>query len=211
MKYILFNDVNLIINKYRKVLIFNILILFIYLCVNISIDNQTNINLFLSMLGINCTLDSNLLSIIMYIFNIIFIIFIPLVLIINDLEHMDNIFLRLKIKKWITFKIMSILLITFTYKILIYIIIMILGKNSSIMYYFIKDYLFSISIQMLFMFIYLVANKNRIIIPFIIILFAFNIKYAILNIININIYILFILPIIELVLLVLISKKKYIL
>lgn len=211
MKYIFMNDVNLIINKYKKVFIFYVVLLLLYLWVNMTVDNQMNINLFLSALGLNCTLDSNLLSLIMYILNICMIMIIPLILLINDLEHMENIFLRLKLKKWMIFKTMSILLITFIYKVLIYILILLFSKNYVILSYFVNDYLFSITIQLFFILFYLIVNKNKKVLPIIIALLIFNFKYLILDVININNYILCILPIINFILLMSISGKKYIL
>lgn len=211
MKYIFMNDVSLIINKYKKVFIFYVVLLLLYLWVNMTVDNQMDINLFLSALGLNCTLDSNLLSLIMYILNICMIMIIPLILLINDLEHMENIFLRLKLKKWMIFKTMSILLITFIYKVLIYILILLFSKNYVILSYFVNDYLFSIIIQLFFILFYLIVNKNKKVLPIIIAVLIFNFKYLILDVININNYILCILPIINFILLMSISKKKYIL
>ena len=181
----------------------------LYLWVNVT--DQIDIDLFLSALGLNCTLDSNLLSLIMYILNIYMMIMIPLILLINDLEHMENIFLRMKLKKWMIFKTMSILLITFIYRILIYILVSFFNKNYMILSYFVHDYLFSVTIQMFFILFYLIIHKNKKILPIVIVLLIFNFKYLIVDVININNYLLYTLPIISFVLLMVISKKKYIL
>ena len=209
MKYIFTNDANLIMNKYKKTFLFYIVLLLLYLWVNVT--DQIDIDLFLSALGLNCTLDSNLLSLIMYILNIYIMVMIPLILLINDLDHMENIFLRMKLKKWMIFKTMSILLITFIYRILIYILISFFNKNYMILSYFVHDYLFSVTIQMFFILFYLIVHKNKKILPIIIVLLIFNFKYLILDVININNYLLYALPIISFILLMVISKKKYIL
>ena len=125
MKYILINDIISFFRKYKKLIFcFELLIILILL---IQIFIGIPINLFKSIVGLNSNINDGLFSILIFLLNLGFHLIIIFQIFDNDIKNgTDNIFLRIKLSKWLLYKFVSIILLNFIFRIIIYVIVTII-------------------------------------------------------------------------------------
>ena len=125
MKYILINDIISFFRKYKKLIFcFELLIILILL---IQIFIGIPINIFKSIVGLNSNINDGLFSILIFLLNLGFHLIIIFQIFDNDIKNgTDNIFLRIKLSKWLLYKFVSIILLNFIFRIIIYVIVTII-------------------------------------------------------------------------------------
>lgn len=217
MKYILVNDIEYLIKK-RKLLILILLIiplLVLFLNVKSSFSNDEIISI---CLGNNLNKNSNVLEMIMFIFNIFTYVFIMIDLYIKDITYqLDNIFLRYNYVKWDHQKSIITLCLTTLLKISQYIVLFaflfILRKNGSFPFkLLLSDLSLTIFLQILFISIYfciLCFTSKKYFIYFIYILIILFIPKNVLKMNMIEIFMFYVLTFILLAMKNLFLKKYY--
>lgn len=127
MKYILINDIISFFRKYKKLIFCFELLIILILLVQIFIGIPININLFKSIVGLNSNINDGLFSILIFLLNLGFHLIIIFQIFDNDIKNgTDNIFLRIKLSKWLLYKFVSIILLNFIFRIIIYVIVTII-------------------------------------------------------------------------------------
>lgn len=166
MKYIFINDIfNFLKNKAKLIflfLVFYISILIFYKVVY-KIELSSEI---CDILGINYSsnFERGLLPNLLFIFNIFVNIYICMYLFTYDINNnLENIFLRITQKKWLIYKMISIVLISAFIRVIIFFIAFILFKGDVIFYFkvFALYNIFIFVIQLFFLFIYIVISKSK--------------------------------------------------
>lgn len=216
MKYIFLNDISFVLNKMKKILstyLFSILFVSFFYNMN-KLDLVDMINV---ILGNNFKINSSLyIELIMYVLHLSICIYMVFSIYIKDVRYqLDNIFLRVTPNSWIRNKNISFLLIMFLFKIIEYLLLMILmylfGYNLNITYItsmFVTDYLYYILIQYFSLIAYITFNlldRAKIIILISIVIFCFLYPKNIMNCTS-NINIVYI----AICILLLLSALKYI-
>jgi len=111
MKYVIFNDVKLILNKYKKYLLMYLILLVCFVFIQVLMGNPADKSLVVKAFGLNAD-RQDLLALTMFAFHLTFFIYIAIVLFVNDLKSGKcNLFLRISIQKWILYKFISIIVI----------------------------------------------------------------------------------------------------
>lgn len=127
MKYILINDIISFFRKYKKLIFCFELLIILILLIQIFIGIPININLFKSIVGLNSNINDGLFSILIFLLNLGFHLIIIFQIFDNDIKNgTDNIFLRIKLSKWLLYKFVSIILLNFIFRIIIYVIVTII-------------------------------------------------------------------------------------
>lgn len=127
MKYILINDMISFFRKYKKLIFCFELLIILILLIQIFIGIPININLFKSIVGLNSNINDGLFSILIFLLNLGFHLIIIFQIFDNDIKNgTDNIFLRIKLSKWLLYKFVSIILLNFIFRIIIYVIVTII-------------------------------------------------------------------------------------
>lgn len=216
MKYILMNDLKLLKQKKKMIIVYLIIILS-YLLYNSWINKGLNIELIYRTFGLKCTSESLMLDILMYIYNIVSFIYFTLLVFNNDIKtNITNIFLRMNMKKWLITKIVSIINITVILKLLSYILVTLIyivegTFNFEIIKCFLINTIWILFIELFVLYGYILFKKIPYILPVFIVLILINYKYLLFNFIAYNNYIFIALLInIILVTIILFNNKKYI-
>ena len=212
MKYIFIKDFYNYFKYHKKIWISYIVIIFLSILFGNLIGLQLKDSIAMS-LGLNCSPNSGILEIIMYILNIGFYI-LPVLLVINtDIKfNADNLFLRIDLKKWLYGKILSIIIILFVQKIITFIVIaaICLFYNYTPFGFidvFINNYLLILFIQLLFFMVYIISSYSKRIIIFFILVLLLLIKYLFINSYTVN-KVLIMFLIITVCILILFLKNK---
>lgn len=170
MKYVIYNDIDYIFKNKKKL----ISLLFILSIISILILIQSRDTIFDILtvgLGLNLKLkESGTMEIIMYLLNLFFFLYLIVDIYIKDITYnIDNIFLRIKPLKYIIYKNIGFILITFLIKMLQYILCILLGIimnkefSMNIIDLYFTDYIYILIFQYLFMilyYIYIIMKKN---------------------------------------------------
>lgn len=165
MRYTLFNDVYTFVKKYCKYIIFYYLIVLFFIIINLLMYKQFTNDLFFKSLGVLYSSDMGILDIIIFYFNFSFNLFVVFQIFDNDIKNgICNIFLRMSIKKWLSFKCISLALITLLKNLIFYVILMIISIGFqfnifSILKQFIISIIFIIFVN-LFVLITVTLKKN---------------------------------------------------
>ncbi|MEG2311702.1 MAG: hypothetical protein RSB72_03295, partial [Bacilli bacterium] len=187
LKYIIINDVNYILKKSYKYIIGYIILIgascFIFKITGAIIDEQ-NVK---HMLGLDFSFKIGPLAIVIFGLHFSMALYLLFGLVTNDLNNgINNIFLRMKAKDWIHYKIISIALIYFLLKIVIYcclsFILSFENLSINIFAYFSLDYLFFILVQLILLLIYILKPSFQV--CFLTILFVLIIKFKLFNMIQ---------------------------
>lgn len=127
MKYILINDIISFFRKYKKLIFCFELLIILILLIQIFIGIPININLFKNIVGLNSNINDGLFSILIFLLNLGFHLIIIFQIFDNDIKNgTDNIFLRIKLSKWLLYKFVSIILLNFIFRIIVYVIVTII-------------------------------------------------------------------------------------
>lgn len=194
MKYIIRNDVSYIFtNKRLLFVLYFVAISFVSMLYTMSgMDTNSSLSI---ILGNNYKVNESLyIELIMYIFNILIAVYLCFLLYIKDIRYnLDNIFLRVNPKCWIINKNLIFLIIMAFFKVLEYLLIMIIffvsNKNIDL-YYMIfimfKDYIYHLVVQYFLLFGYIVIELLKRMKPLFIVLCLLLIIIFPKNILNSN-------------------------
>ncbi len=177
MKYIYINDISYLLKKHIKILLVLFLVPVITMLINIKGLEPAieHINMCMGTDLINKLSDNDILVVLMFILNIFVYIFFIADIYVKDISYqLDNIFLRMKALSWIIRKNTVFVLLTILMKVIQYILIIIallIYKKSdiftlSILELIVKDLFYTISVQFLFITIYIISSlvrKNKVI------------------------------------------------
>lgn len=184
MKYLIYNDVFHFIRK-RKLLILLIFLLPL-LPVLLSINSQISLLdiLFVST-GTNFDIDNfNILQLLMLLFNSFAFLYLTIDMFVKDLDdNLENIFLRIKPKKYIMLKSVFLMFFTFLLKLFQYILIIVITSlikginlDINVILLFFVDFTYLLLIQLGFLLIYIIfiiLKKNIYFLTFMIFLSLF--------------------------------------
>lgn len=200
--------------KKRKFILCYIVITLLF----ILFENMMGVSsdtLITSALGLNYSLNTYILDIIMYIMNIGFTILSVVIIFSNDFnEGIENIFLRMNKKKWLCLKLLNIILIIFFTKVLLFFIIMILCVIKGIVIkrmieYFCVTLFIHIFISLLSIFLLLLSVTNKYLIFLIITICIINVRRLFINFLNLKISIILSAIILLFVLIMVFNHKVY--
>lgn len=184
MKYLIYNDVFHFIRK-RKLLI-SLIFLLPLLPVLLSINSQISLLdiLFVST-GTNFDIDNfNILQLLMLLFNSFAFLYLTIDIFVKDLDdNLENIFLRIKPKKYIMLKSVFLMFFTFLLKLFQYIFIIVvtalikgINLDINVVLLFFMDLTYLLLIQLGFLLIYIIfiiLKKNIYFLTFMIFLSLF--------------------------------------
>lgn len=162
--YMILNDLEFLFReKYKEILLLILLPLLVLLIIYIVIYKD-GIEILKMTLGLNLKKESfDIFNVAMLVFNIVIQLYLVLSLYAKDLKKgLDNIFLRLSSIRWYLAKEIITLFVTFFLKFIQYtliIIILIISKKSNLNFsiiskIFLSDFLFTITIQHIFILTY---------------------------------------------------------
>lgn len=205
MKYILINDIISFFRKYKKLIFCFELLIILILLIQIFIGIPININLFKSIVGLNSNINDGLFSILIFLLNLGFHLIIIFQIFDNDIKNgTDNIFLRIKLSKWLLYKFVSIILLNFIFRIIIYVIVTIiflvffklpLYNNIFELYFVNLVYIFFIDSIFLNFYIILKKHPNFLGIILFLIILCLNMIFIDFSILINNIYVFLMLTI----------------
>ena len=164
---------------------------------------------YLNVLGLDILKTSNYIEMSMYYYNILFTIFLTIYIFIKNFKYsINNLFLRMDLKKWIIYLILKILFILIIPKIISHFIISLFVNVNIIIFItnLYKDIIFTVSISLLSILVFIFHKRIHSIFLLLLIMVVFKI-----NVLSANIYILLIIIFIEIVLLLWFfsNKKNY--
>jgi len=199
MRYIFLNDIEYLFHNRKKILM---LIFLIPLLVCMIINNNSAIEMFYTAFGINLNFNNtSVIELMMFIFNVVIYLFLMFDLYIDDMQFkMDNIFLRMDLKKWLFNKNIVFLFLSFLLKLIQYLLILLLmyfnNKQIAINQFiniFILDYIYISFIEFVSISMYILyITRKKLNIFFGVILLCILI-FIPKNILSMNKYILLIL------------------
>lgn len=189
LKYIIINDINYIFNHFfNHIIIYMIITIFSYFIFKFTgsiMDNQ----IIYYIVGLDFSMEIEPIAIILFGLHVSISIYIIFHLITKDINNgIDNIFLRILPKDWISCKLVSSSIIYFMIKLIIYILLFMIMKldkfNLSLNLFslFVLDYMYFILIQLICLLIYMLKPVMQIII--IIIATLLLIEFQLFNIIQ---------------------------
>lgn len=169
IKYSLKNDCTFVFRYKKKhlILYFSIILVFILFQTKINLINAKE--LYLDSLGLDASFEKNFISILVFLYHNIIIIYFQFLLFTKDLRNgPENLFLRVKLRKWYFVKILSITLFTLSIKFILHFFVTILFyfiyKNLEIricLYfkYLLFSLIYTLIIQNILMFLYFLKNR----------------------------------------------------
>lgn len=187
MKSIIINDFMDLLFKSRKYII-SYFIIVIMMIISLYLFNY-NINdeMFSCLVGLRFENFDDPFQVLMFLFNLTFIIFIILYLFIKDIRFgQGNIFLRINVAKWIIYKSISIFICILLIRVTLYVlVILLLNYRISIFFLLRIDLLYFFLIQNLVILIYIISRKNKFIsslflLMLIYIVFSFKISISVI-------------------------------
>lgn len=164
MKYLILNDFCYLIKK-RKFFILLLFVIPLIVTILNAKSSMKSLEIFFLATGTNVNLNElNVLEILMLLFSTFSFLFIYIDIYLKDLDkNLENIFLRINSKKYISKKIILSMLITFMLKFIQYVIITItlllfnhFSLEFNILKLFFIDFLYTISMQLIFLLIYMI-------------------------------------------------------
>ena len=215
MKFILKNDVSFLFQKEKKIIFLYYIITMLLFITFSKFSYLDNKSVFIMVNGLDTGLErQDTVSLMIYLFILSFYCYIIFLLFTKDARsNLENIFLRITAKKWLSLKIISVFLITvcflfFNYLLLFLISFFIKEPNYILFSYFFKNLLYIFMIQLVLFtlyFLYLVKPiiSFSILVGFIVTIFLYP---DILSILKISIGLLLILIAIFLFVLFIINK-----
>lgn len=215
MKFILKNDVSFLFQKEKKIIFLYYIITMLLFITFSKFSYLDNKSVFIMVNGLDTVLErQDTVSLMIYLFILSFYCYIIFLLFTKDARsNLENIFLRITAKKWLSLKIISVFLITvcflfFNYLLLFLISFFIKEPNYILFSYFFKNLLYIFMIQLVLFtlyFLYLVKPiiSFSILVGFIVTIFLYP---DILSILKISIGLLLILIAIFLFVLFIINK-----
>lgn len=213
MEYVYIHDFLFYFKEQKKFFITYLSFIVAFILFQMIIGIEVDDNLFNNVLGLRCTTQSNILEISLYIINMGFAILSSLIIFNNDIKNgIDNLFLRIKILKWIIAKLISIIFITILTKAIIYTIVFIIFALNKviikwIIIIFLKNILYTTLIQFTFLIFYIICKKNKFVIPILLIICLFSIKYLFVDISNLNEFFLLVSLFLISIIIIIIRKK----
>lgn len=170
IKYSLKTDYTFVLKYKKKYLIWYFCIILVFILFQKKF-NLINVNdLYLDSLGLDASFDKNFISILLFLYHNILIIYFQFLLFTKDLKNgPDNLFLRVKLKKWYFIKILSITIFTVVLKFILHVFVTALFyfvyENFEIgiylcFKYFIILLIYTIIIQNILMFLYFLKNTK---------------------------------------------------
>jgi hypothetical protein len=133
MKFLIYNDIRFVIRNHKNIYFWYGISIILYFTLKISIKDSLVFDAAKDSLGVQCSLDNaDIMQIIMYILNVGIYAYIALNIFIKDIKNgVDNIFLRVGTLRWVTIKVISILLISTVLHVMtiILIVLMFYPKN----------------------------------------------------------------------------------
>jgi hypothetical protein len=127
MKYIMYNDLFYIFSKKKKILFLIFIIpIFIFL-ININSKFSSFDEIIYFILGVNLNQDSSIFEVILFLINVICILYINMDNFFKDLDYnMDNIFLRVNIRRWYILKLFTTSIFISIIKCILYLLLTII-------------------------------------------------------------------------------------
>lgn len=162
MKSIVINDFMSLFLKNKKYIIGYYIIIIITIIMSQILKYDMDKELCHCLLGLRFEIHDDVLQILLFLFHMTVIVYIVLYLFCNDLKNgLENIFLRLKVAKWIIYKIISIFLCLLFTRIVLYIIVGILLRIRINPYQiFCADTLYFGCIESIVLTIYITSKKS---------------------------------------------------
>lgn len=169
MKYILSSDMCILLKKRKVIILYIVCLMF---CCVFGKFIADGINLSFHTLGLE--VSGSPFALIMYMLNILFYAYFTSYLFINDVKNnSENVLSRLSKRKYVLYKIVSVVIITFVLKAIAYIFVYALLKEKIEFIIFLKDYLFTLIIDLFFVFILIVSKYSIISVVILIITLIF--------------------------------------
>ena len=193
MKYVFFNDLYYLLTQKYKIIVSYILTFIIFYFLILVLNKVDDLSYSEYYLNNLFGLDYNpkelfdVLKMGMLILNYAFYVYLSLLIVLNDLDNIDNLFLRIKTQNWITCKLISSLIISLFINTIIYLFPLLYGTvNFGFYLIIIKKTLIILIINMIILLLLLLYNKNKIICFIIFLLsclpFFFHLQLIIMNI-----------------------------
>lgn len=168
MKYIVMDDITDIIkSKYRLIIVYLCSILILYLSFDIkNVINLEDIKYMLDIIfstTINLkSLTADILKAIYFILNYGLSILIALSIFFKDIDNSDNLFLRIKVSKWIDAKIISNIIVTFVLNFIFYLVTRLYSNlDNLLLMFFIKKGLIVVTIIMCIYILLIIKEKCK--------------------------------------------------
>ncbi len=164
MQFVIKRDISNFFKKNWKLIIFSLAVILCY-CSYAKINYENPKDLFIVTLGLHIYKDHFPVDILMFIFYIIFDVYIVFWLFSDMLKgNIENLFLRLPMKKWILYKEFSIMLISTILKFSFYIVAILCSRYvdfSDITFLFIIDLVVTFTYEMLIILLLIMFYKNK--------------------------------------------------
>lgn len=207
MKYVFLSNYQCLKKSFKVILFYCLFLIFcLFILNNFQFEDKGYDN-YVMLLGLSFNYKS-MISVCFYFLNIFIIIYLTISLFIKDIMMGNiNILLRINTKKWLLYKIVILFTIIILLKILFHLLICRLSNVIPI--YLKMDLLFSFSLSLLSILLLIFIKKNYFIVIFFIIICLLG--YYNLTVVNLSIYIYYIISAILLeILMILLFDKKII-
>lgn len=168
MKFILKNDVSFLFLKEKKIIFLYYIVSIILFIAFSKFSYMDNKDILIMINGLDVVLEKqDMFSFMIYLFILSFYCYIIFLLFTKDARsNLENIFLRITTKKWLSLKMLSVLLITicilfFNYLLLFLTSFLIEEPNYILFSYFFKNLLYIFMIQLLVIFNYVLFQIKQ--------------------------------------------------
>lgn len=127
MKYIIYSDLFYLFSKKKKILFFIFIFPIFMFLININSEISGFEEIIYFVLGVNLDQYSSIFEVILFLINVICILYINMDMFFKDLDYnMDNIFLRVNVRKWYILKLFTISIFISIMKCILYSLLMII-------------------------------------------------------------------------------------
>lgn len=168
MKFILKNDISFLFLKEKKIISLYYIVSIILFITFSKFSYMDNKDILIMINGLDVVLEKqDMFSFMIYLFILSFYCYIIFLLFTKDARsNLENIFLRITTKKWLSLKMLSVLLITvcilfFNYLLLFLTSFLIKEPNYILFSYFFKNLLYIFMIQLLVIFNYVLFQIKQ--------------------------------------------------
>lgn len=169
MKYVLLDDIKHIIGKNKKIIFSYFVVLVLLLLGYMFLSYTGPEEIPTHVLGLDLNFNKfNWLEMLSYVLSLSIYIILSIKLFIKDMaSNSENIFLRISKKKWVSYKLLSIICCTILYMLVCYFLIFVLiyaVKNIllvNVVSLYLKNLIYMLTFEVVFLFIYCIALKQK--------------------------------------------------
>jgi len=169
MKYVLLDDIKYIFGKNKKIILSYFVVLVLLLLGYMFLSYTDPKKMPTKVFGLDLSFNKfNWLEMLSYMLSLSIYIILSIKLFIKDMaSNSENIFLRISKKKWVSYKLLSIICCTILYMLICYFLIFVLVytvKNIlliNIISLYLKNLIYILTFEVLFIHIYCIALKQK--------------------------------------------------